>query len=219
MRDHGVYTNWAEVPHNFATHVAAVCDAGYHTENLTIEMLGPRQYERHLMPIYRQILEILAAANKRLVVHYDQPEDLRGTMLLYLEQKGRPTDYFVYQPTTQRVRRTSEAVMRSNVQGMDMEYLGFGLAPPEHTPARSAALTGSGAFFAGGAKDGQNLGGAIDFDTGDQVFEGTFDCAEGHNFCWAHEGNGVAFFAGAGCASDSVYVVVGGGWDVVVDDV
>lgn len=40
-------------------------------ENLTIEMLGPRQYELHLMPIYRQILEILTAANKRLIVHYD----------------------------------------------------------------------------------------------------------------------------------------------------
>ena len=40
-------------------------------ENLTIEMLGPRQYERYLMPVYRQILEILGAANKRLVVHYD----------------------------------------------------------------------------------------------------------------------------------------------------
>ncbi|MFV1963790.1 MAG: uroporphyrinogen decarboxylase family protein [Pirellulaceae bacterium] len=40
-------------------------------ENLTIEMLGPRQYERHLMPLYRQILEILEAAHKRLVVHYD----------------------------------------------------------------------------------------------------------------------------------------------------
>lgn len=40
-------------------------------ENLTIEMLGPRQYERHLMPIYRQILEILGRADKRLIVHYD----------------------------------------------------------------------------------------------------------------------------------------------------
>jgi hypothetical protein len=40
-------------------------------ENLTIEMLGARQYREHLVPLYRQIFEILDTARKRLVVHYD----------------------------------------------------------------------------------------------------------------------------------------------------
>jgi len=40
-------------------------------ENLSLEMIGPRQYRLRLLPIYRQILEILAAADKRLAVHYD----------------------------------------------------------------------------------------------------------------------------------------------------
>ena len=34
VRDHGVYTNWAEVPDTFDTHVRAVRDAGYHTTML-----------------------------------------------------------------------------------------------------------------------------------------------------------------------------------------
>lgn len=40
-------------------------------ENLSLEMIGPRQYQLRLVPIYRRILEILAAADKRLAVHYD----------------------------------------------------------------------------------------------------------------------------------------------------
>lgn len=40
-------------------------------ENLSIETLGPTVFRRHLAPLYRQIIEILDAAGKRLLVHYD----------------------------------------------------------------------------------------------------------------------------------------------------
>ena len=40
-------------------------------ENLAVEMIGLRQYRRHLVPIYGRILEILEGAGKRLLVHYD----------------------------------------------------------------------------------------------------------------------------------------------------
>ncbi len=40
-------------------------------ENLSIDTLGPRHFRRHLAPLYRQIIEILDAAGKRLQVHYD----------------------------------------------------------------------------------------------------------------------------------------------------
>ena len=40
-------------------------------ENLSIETLGPAHYRRRLTPIYKQILDILDAAGKRLLVHYD----------------------------------------------------------------------------------------------------------------------------------------------------
>jgi hypothetical protein len=40
-------------------------------ENLAVEMIGLRQYQQRLAPFYRQILEILDSADKRLLVHYD----------------------------------------------------------------------------------------------------------------------------------------------------
>lgn len=40
-------------------------------ENLSIETMGPRYYRQYLVPLYRQILDILNAAGQRLLVHYD----------------------------------------------------------------------------------------------------------------------------------------------------
>ena len=40
-------------------------------ENLSIETLGPAHYRRHLVPLYRDILDILGAAGKHLLAHYD----------------------------------------------------------------------------------------------------------------------------------------------------
>ena len=40
-------------------------------ENLSIETIGRRQYRRHLVPLYHKVMEILEAAGKRLLVHYD----------------------------------------------------------------------------------------------------------------------------------------------------
>ena len=40
-------------------------------ENLSIETLGPAKYRQYLVPLYRQILDILDRAGKRLLVHYD----------------------------------------------------------------------------------------------------------------------------------------------------
>ena len=40
-------------------------------ENLSIETLGPTPYRQHFFPLYKQILGILQAADKRLHVHYD----------------------------------------------------------------------------------------------------------------------------------------------------
>jgi len=40
-------------------------------ENLSIETLGPIHYRQHLAPLYKQIIEIMNNAGKRLQVHYD----------------------------------------------------------------------------------------------------------------------------------------------------
>lgn len=40
-------------------------------ENLTIGTLGPRRYEKLLLPIYQEAVPILETAGKRVLVHYD----------------------------------------------------------------------------------------------------------------------------------------------------
>lgn len=40
-------------------------------ENLSIDTLGPIQYRRHMIPLYKQIIGIISNAGKRLQVHYD----------------------------------------------------------------------------------------------------------------------------------------------------
>lgn len=57
-------------------------------ENLAIELIGPRQYELRMMPVYRQILDILSAANKRLLVHYDGKTRLIADQIASLDFDG-----------------------------------------------------------------------------------------------------------------------------------
>lgn len=40
-------------------------------ENLSIDTLGPVHYRRHQSPLYKQILEIMRTAGKKMQVHYD----------------------------------------------------------------------------------------------------------------------------------------------------
>lgn len=40
-------------------------------DNMSIETIGLKVYNQHMVPLYRQVLEILASAGKRLLVHYD----------------------------------------------------------------------------------------------------------------------------------------------------
>jgi hypothetical protein len=40
-------------------------------ENLTISMIGPERYRDYLVPVYREAFPVLAAAGKRVMVHYD----------------------------------------------------------------------------------------------------------------------------------------------------
>jgi hypothetical protein len=60
--------------------------------------------------------------------------------LLYLENADGPNDYFTYQPALRRVRRISASLVREDVYGVDLEYLGFGVAPP--VPTEPIALDG-----------------------------------------------------------------------------
>jgi hypothetical protein len=86
-----------------------------------------------------------APGKERLLARFEEPADLRGLAVLYLEHRDRPNDYFVYQPATRRVRRVGEAVAREDVYGIDLEYLGFGAAqiiPTEPESVEETSLDG-----------------------------------------------------------------------------
>ena len=74
---------------------------------------------------------------ERVMVRFESPPDLRDVALLYLEHGDRPNDYFIYQPTTRRIRRLPEMVANGDVYGIDLEFLGFGVAQSEPTEIES----------------------------------------------------------------------------------
>jgi hypothetical protein len=74
-----------------------------------------------------------AVGAERVMVRFTQPESVRNVGVLFLEQAGRPNDYFLYQPELRRVRRLPEAVANDDVYGIDLEFLGFGVAQSEPT--------------------------------------------------------------------------------------
>lgn len=81
-----------------------------------------------------------ASHQERLMARFRSPPDLRGLALLYIEQLDRPNDYFVYQPDLNRVRRLPGRLARADVYGVDLEYLGFGVAQIEPTGIESIEL-------------------------------------------------------------------------------
>jgi len=74
-----------------------------------------------------------AVGAERVMVRFTQPESVRNVGVLFLEQQGRPNDYFLYQPELRRVRRLPESVANDDVYGIDLEFLGFGVAQSEPT--------------------------------------------------------------------------------------
>lgn len=85
------------------------------------------------------------AARERVMLRFEEPLDLRGVAILYLENSDRPNDYFLYQPAYRRVRRVPEAMAREDVYGVDLEYLGFGgaqLVPTQLESERHETLDG-----------------------------------------------------------------------------
>jgi hypothetical protein len=77
---------------------------------------------------------------ERVMVRFESPADLRDVGLLYLEQTGRPNDYFLYQPALRRIRRLPQSVANADVYGIDLEFLGFGVAQTEPTEIESMRM-------------------------------------------------------------------------------
>ncbi len=74
-----------------------------------------------------------AIGAERVMVRFTAPESVRNVSVLFLEQAGRPNDYFLYNPEQRRVRRLPESIANDDVYGIDLEFLGFGVAQSEPT--------------------------------------------------------------------------------------
>jgi hypothetical protein len=81
---------------------------------------------------------------ERVLVRFEAPPDLRNVGLLYLENTERANDYFLYQPATRRVRRLPETLANEDVYGIDLEFLGFGVAQGEPTRVESLSREETG---------------------------------------------------------------------------
>jgi hypothetical protein len=104
------------------------------TVGLIVDRHGKREERR--LSVWR---DDLGPHRERVMARFDEPPDMRGLSLLYLENPDRPNDYFLYQPALHRVRRIAEALAREDVYGIDLEYLGFGLAQSQPTRADSVS--------------------------------------------------------------------------------
>lgn len=81
--------------------------------------------EERVMRVFR---DDSGGRNERVLIRFEAPPDLRNVGLLYLEQADRPNDYFLYQPAVGRIRRLPQSIADDDVYGIDLEFLGFGVA-------------------------------------------------------------------------------------------
>ena len=102
------------------------------TVRMEVDLGGLREERR--MRVFRDD----ERGDERVLIRFDAPADLRNVGLLYLEHSGQPNDYFLYQPELRRIRRLPETVAGDDVYGIDLEFLGFGVA--QTTPTALGAM-------------------------------------------------------------------------------
>jgi hypothetical protein len=104
------------------------------TVDLTLEHNG--KSEKRKVAVWRDDEH----GRERLMARFEEPYDMRGVGLLYLQNLDHPNDYFLYQPSTGRVRRIAESLAREDIYGIDLEYLGFGVAQREPVDVENAGF-------------------------------------------------------------------------------
>jgi Outer membrane lipoprotein-sorting protein len=93
------------------------------TVDLTVDRQSGREKRR--LTVWR---DDLGPHRERVLARFDEPPDMRGLSLLYLENPDRPNDFFLYRPAVRRVRRVPETFVTEAVYGIDLEYVGIRLA-------------------------------------------------------------------------------------------
>jgi hypothetical protein len=108
-------------------------DSRHFTARLRLEMKLHGMGETRELTVYRLDED---GRNERVLLRFDRPPDLRDVRLLYREVPDRPNEYFLYTPSTRRVRRLPPLVAADDLYGVDLEYLGFGTSEVEPTEIR-----------------------------------------------------------------------------------
>ncbi len=114
------------------------------TVRMEMDLGGLR--EERVMRVHR---DDEGGQGERVLIRFDAPADLRNVGLLYLEHSDRPNDYFLYQPAVKRIRRLPQSIADDDVYGIDLEFLGFGVAqssPTEIEAMTRAPLNGRAAY-------------------------------------------------------------------------
>jgi hypothetical protein len=105
-------------------------DGRHFTARLKLEMKLRGMDETRELTVYRLDEE---GGRERVLLRFDRPPDLRDVRLLYREVPGRSNEYFLYTPSTRRVRRLPPLVAEDDLYGVDLEFLGFGTSEVEPT--------------------------------------------------------------------------------------
>jgi len=105
-------------------------DGRHFTAHLRLRMKLRGMDETRELTIYRLDEP---RGSERVLLRFDRPPDLRDVRLLYREVPGRSNEYFLYTPSSRRVRRLPPLVAEEDLYGVDLEYLGFGTSEVEPT--------------------------------------------------------------------------------------
>lgn len=100
-------------------------DGKHFSAHVKFEINKPGYQESRQLEVWR---DDQGSARERLMARFKEPAYLRGLGLLYIEGVESPNSYFVYQPSSRRVRRVPESIVSQDIYGVDLEYLGFGVA-------------------------------------------------------------------------------------------
>jgi len=104
------------------------------TAEVEMEITLDGQREDRLLEVWR---DDEGARRERIMARFLAPSDLKNFGLLFVENAGKPNDYFIHQPALARVRRVSESIVSQDIYGVDLEFLGFGVAQSVRSEAES----------------------------------------------------------------------------------
>jgi predicted RND superfamily exporter protein len=116
--------------------------------NVTFRLINPSGQERVRQTVTRTLLRENGADSMR-VARFMSPADIRGTVVLMIENLGSDDDMWIYLPAARRVRRLTAANRRDSFVGSDFTYgdiIGHRVADWTHRILREEAVDGRPAW-------------------------------------------------------------------------